>query len=107
MSEVLHVTDQNFQSEVLESDVPVLVDFYATWCGPCKAIAPIVDELAVEYQGRAKIAKCNIEDAPGVSSTCGVMAVPTLIVFASGTESTRLTGARPKPEIEKALKAAM
>ena len=83
-STVLHVNDQNFESEVLQSDIPVLVDFYATWCGPCKSLTPIVEELAVEYSGKAKMAKIDIDEAPGVASSHGIMAVPTLILFKGG-----------------------
>ena len=102
-STVLHVNDQNFESEVLQSDVPVLVDFYATWCGPCKSLTPIVEELAVEYSGKAKMAKIDIDEAPGVASSHGIMAVPTLILFKDGKEVQKLTGFKPKPELVKAL----
>ena len=102
-----HVDDQTFQSEVLESDVPVMVDFYATWCGPCKAMDPTVKELAQEYEGRAKIVKVNIEEAPGIASSHGIMAVPTLIVFKNGAELQKMTGAKSKPELEKALQSAI
>ena len=102
-STVLHVNDQNFESEVLKSDVPVLVDFYATWCGPCKSLAPIVEELAGEYAGKAKMVKIDIDEAPGVASASGIMAVPTLILFKDGQEVQKLTGFKPKPELVKAL----
>ncbi len=98
-----HVDDQNFAAEVLESDIPVLVDFYATWCGPCKSLEPIVTELATEYAGRAKIVKVDIDKAPGVASSHGIMAVPTLIVFKNGAEAQKLTGFKAKPDIVKAL----
>jgi len=102
-----HVDDQSFEAEVFQSDVPVLVDFYATWCGPCKSLEPIVTELASEYAGRAKIVKVDIDKAPGVASTHGIMAVPTLIVFKNGAEAQKLTGFKAKPELEKALQAVM
>jgi len=103
MSTVLHVNDQNFQSEVLESEVPVMVDFHAVWCGPCKQLTPIVEELAVEYAGRAKFAAIDIDEAPGVASSHGIMAVPTIIVFKDGQKVQQLTGFKPKPELKKAL----
>ena len=107
MSTVAHVTDDDFETEVLKSEVPVLVDFYATWCGPCKSLAPIVEELATEYEGRAKIFKVDIDQAPGVASTHGIMAVPTLILFKDGKAQQMMTGFKPKPVLEKALLAVM
>ena len=107
MSQVKHVDDQTFESEVLQSDVPVLVDFYATWCGPCKSLEPIVKELAADYAGRAKIVKVDIDKAPGTASSHGIMAVPTLILFKGGAEAQKMTGFKPKPELERALKAVL
>ena len=103
MSSVLHVNDDNFETDVLKSDVPVLVDFHATWCGPCKQLAPIVEELANEYAGKAKMAKIDIDEAPGVASSHGIMAVPTLILFKNGQEVEKLTGGRRKPELVQLL----
>jgi thioredoxin 1 len=107
MSAVAHVNDQNFDAEVLKSTVPVLVDFYATWCGPCKSLAPILEQLAGEYQGKAKIVKLDIDEAPATASSFGIMAVPTLILFKGGREHQKLTGFRPKPDLESALKKAL
>ncbi len=104
---VVHVTDSNFEAEVLQSPVPVLVDFHAQWCGPCKSLAPIVDELATEYEGRAKMVKIDIDEAPGVASQHGIMAVPTLVLFKDGEAAQKLTGFRPKPELVKALTAVL
>ena len=104
---LLHVDDLTFEAEVLQSDVPVLVDFYATWCGPCKSLEPIVDELAEEYSGRAKVVKVDIDKAPGVASSHGIMAVPTLIIFKDGAEARKLTGFKGKSELEKALQAVL
>ena len=101
MSTVLHVNDQNFQAEVLESAVPVLVDFYATWCQPCKKLTPIVEQLAVEYAGKAKFAKVDIDEAPGVASSHGIMAVPTLILFKNGEVIDKITGFKPRAVLEK------
>lgn len=104
MSALLNLTDQNFESEVLKSEIPVLVDFHATWCGPCKAIAPMLEELARDFEGRAKVVKCDIDVAPGVASSHGIMAVPTLIYFKGGSPVTTLRGGnRRKPELAKAF----
>lgn len=85
MSEhIIHVGDADFQGQVLDSDIPVLVDFWAQWCGPCKAIAPLLDELADEYAGKLTVAKVNIEQAPRTPLTYGVRSIPTLIVFKDG-----------------------
>ena len=107
MTQVANVTDEDFDAEVLQADVPVLVDFYATWCGPCKSLAPIVDELAREYAGRAKMVKVDIDQAPGVASSHGIMAVPTLILFKDGREAQKLTGFKPKPDLKKALDSVL
>jgi thioredoxin 1 len=79
--------ESNFQNEVLESDVPVLVDFTATWCGPCKALAPIVEKIADEFQGKIKVGKLDIDDAPGIASKYSVRSVPTVIVFRGGQKA--------------------
>jgi thioredoxin 1 len=107
MPTVLHLNDQNFEKEVLQSEVPVLVDFHATWCGPCKNLAPIVEQLASEYQGRAKVGKLDIDEAPGIASTYGIMAVPTLILFKGGREQRKMTGFQGKPQLESALKSVL
>jgi thioredoxin 1 len=98
------VTDQNFQREVLESAEPVLIDFTATWCGPCKAIAPFIDQLAAEYNGRVKVAKLDIDENPETPSRLGIRGVPTLIVFKGGREIARQVGAAPKAKIEQLFK---
>jgi thioredoxin 1 len=84
--------ESNFQSEVLESDVPVLVDFTATWCGPCKALAPIVEKIADEFHGKVKVGKLDIDDAPNVTAKYGVRSVPTVIVFKGGQKSGQHVG---------------
>ena len=81
---IVHVNDNNFKKEVLEDAVPVLVDFYADWCGPCKMVAPIIEELGKEYAGKIKVAKIDVEQAPGVASEYGVMSIPTLLFFKDG-----------------------
>jgi thioredoxin 1 len=98
------INDQNFQREVLESAEPVLIDFTATWCGPCKSIAPFIDQLASEYQGKVKVAKLDIDDSPNTPATLGIRGVPTLIVFKGGREVARQVGAAPKAKIESLFK---
>ncbi len=104
---LLHVTDQNFAAEVLQSPLPVLVDFWATWCGPCRTISPVVEELAKEFTGRIKVTKLNVDENPGTPSQYGVRGIPTLIVFKGGKVLDQIVGAVPKARllamIEKAL----
>lgn len=102
MSEIT-VTDQNFETEVLNSNVPVLVDFWAPWCGPCRMLAPMIDELAKEYSGRAKICKLNTDDNPEVASRFQISAIPALLFFKNGKLAEQLTGVRPKPELKSVL----
>ena len=102
MSEI-KVDDGNFKTEVLESPLPVLVDFFATWCGPCRMIAPIVGEMAEEYQDKLKVCKMDIDGAPESASRYGVLSIPTLILFKGGAEVERIVGAVPRPSIEKMI----
>jgi len=97
----IKVNDSNFNAEILESPLPVLVDFSATWCGPCRMIAPTVEEIAKEYQGRLKVCTVDIDDAPDSASRHGVLSVPTLILFKGGAELGRIVGAVPRSAIEK------
>ena len=100
------LTQDNFDKEVLQSTTPVLVDFWAEWCGPCKMIAPILNELAAEQEGKAVIAKLNIEEAPELAARFGITAIPTLIVFKNGQPVTTLRGAQSKGAILKSLALA-
>jgi thioredoxin 1 len=97
------VTDADFENEVLKSDTPVLVDFWAEWCPPCKAIAPALEELSTEFSGKVKIAKVNIEENPQIPTKYGVRSIPTLIVFKDGEMVSQNVGALSKPDLEKWL----
>ena len=101
MAEVIDVTDQNFESEVLQADVPVIIDFWAEWCAPCRAIAPIVKGLAGDYDGKVKVVKMNIDENPSTPGKYGVRAIPTVLAFKGGTVAEQLTGARPKSAFEE------
>lgn len=96
-------TDANFQKEALESDIPVLVDFYADWCGPCKMVAPIVAELAEEYAGVYKIGKLNVDEQPDTAQKYRVMSIPTLIIFKNGAPVGQVVGAVPKKALVEKL----
>ena len=107
MSEKLEikVTDANFGAEVLESNIPVLVDFWAEWCGPCRMIASIVEEIAVEYAGRVKVCKVNVEEAPKTASEYGIMNIPTLMILKGGQVVDKAVGALPKKDIVSKISA--
>ena len=106
-SGLLHVNDKNFAEEVLSAQLPVLVDFWATWCGPCRSISPIIEELAKEFTGRIKVTKLNVDENPATPSQYGVRGIPTLILFKGGKILDQIVGAVPKARlvtmIEKVL----
>jgi thioredoxin 1 len=97
------VTDDSFENDVLKSPLPVLIDFWAPWCGPCRAIAPIVDELAGEYAGKLKIVKMNVDDNPRTPARYGVRGIPNLILFKNGEVQQQIVGAVPKTHLVKAI----
>jgi thioredoxin 1 len=107
VSNVAEVNDGSFDQEVLRSEVPVLIDFWAPWCGPCKAISPIVEELAGEYEGRLKVLKMNVDDNPQTPSRYGVRGIPNLIVFKNGQVADQIVGAVPKGHLVKAIDRAL
>ncbi|MGL4483475.1 MAG: thioredoxin [Anaerovoracaceae bacterium] len=102
--EVIKLNSANFEAEVLKSDVPVLVDFFATWCGPCKMVAPVLEEIAAESKGGYKIAKIDVDEENAVAMKYGVMSMPTFMVFKNGEVAEKVVGARPKAEILALLK---
>jgi thioredoxin 1 len=104
---VLTFTDDNFEKEVLQSDVPVLVDFWATWCAPCKAIAPLIDAVASEYEGRVKVGKVNVDDNPATPGKYGVRGIPTVILLKDGKVLDQVVGAIPKSQLEALIKKAL
>jgi thioredoxin 1 len=99
MSEVLHINDADFETTVVQSDIPVLVDFWAPWCGPCKMIAPILDEIAPEFAGKAKIVKINVDDNQLVAGQFGIRSIPTLLLFKNGQLVATQVGALPKNQL--------
>jgi thioredoxin 1 len=100
---IINVTDSTFESLVLNSETPALVDFWASWCAPCRAIAPIVDEMAQEYAGRLRVVKVNVDDNPATPGKFGVRGIPTLILFKGGKVVDQLVGAVPKTQIKELI----
>jgi len=98
------INDSNFKQEVLESEIPVLVDFWAEWCMPCRMVAPVVKTIAEEYEGRLKICKLNVDEAPRTSAEYGIMSIPTIAVFKNGKLADKVIGAVPKSELESLVK---
>ncbi len=106
MAAITEVTDTNFQAEVLESDVPVLVDFWAPWCGPCRLVAPVLEEIAAERDD-LRIVKLNTDDNQQTAAAYGIMAIPTMMLFRNGAEAKRIQGAMPKKRLEAELEPAL
>lgn len=101
----IKVDDANFKQEVLESELPVLVDFWATWCGPCQMVAPIVEEIAKQYQGKLKVCKMNVDEGRNTATSYGIMSIPTLSIFKDGQVMEQIVGALPKSALEKKIKS--
>ncbi len=106
-ADVSHVTDANFDQEVIRSSIPVLIDFWAPWCGPCKAIAPIVDELAKDYAGKLKVVKINVDDNPETPARYGVRGIPNLLIIKDGQVKEQIVGAVPKGHLVNAVDNAL
>ena len=104
---IVTFTDENFDSEVVRSDVPVLVDFWAEWCGPCLAIGPMVEQLADEYAGALKVGRLNVDDARNTAVKLGIQAIPTLLIFKAGEVTGKIVGARPKADMKAAIDQAL
>lgn len=104
---ILELSDASFESDVINSDVPVLVDFWAPWCGPCRAVAPIVEEISEAYDGKIKVGKLNVDENPSITMKFGIRSIPTLLVFKGGEAVEQIIGAVPKGEIEKAVDKAL
>ena len=107
MSDPIALTDDNFSREVLSADTPVLVDFWAAWCGPCRMVAPIVEELAREYAGKAKICKLDVDDAQKTAGEYGIRSIPTMLIFKDGKVADQVIGAVPKTQITEKLDATI
>jgi thioredoxin 1 len=107
MSKPVEIEEAKFDDTVLKSSIPVLVDFWAPWCGPCRMVAPIVDELSGEYDGKVGFYKVNVDDNRKIANKYGVMSIPTLIIFKNGAPVGNIVGFRPKPELKKSLDAAL
>jgi thioredoxin 1 len=103
MSAATEVTDSNFQQEVIKSNIPVLVDFWAPWCGPCRMVAPVVEEIAGQYEGQIKVVKVNTDDNPQVASQYGIRSIPTLMIFKDGQKVDMVVGAVPKTTLANTL----
>ena len=103
MSKVSEVTDGNFQAEVLDSKVPVLVDFWAPWCGPCRMVAPVVEEVSENFNGKIKVVKLNTDDNPNIASQYGIRSIPTLILFKEGQKVDMVVGAVPKTTLVETI----
>jgi len=107
MAEITHVGDTDFEAEVIKSQLPVLVDFWAPWCGPCKSIAPLIEALAKEYEGKLKVTKLNVDDNPATPSRYGVRGIPNLMIFKDGTVKEQIVGAVPRGRLVDAIERTL
>ena len=107
MAKPIEITDTQFEQEVLKADLPVMVDFWAAWCGPCKIVSPILERLAEEYDGKIKFVKLDTEENFETPSSYGILSLPTLLVFKGGQQIERITGARPKSDLKRSLDKAL
>ncbi len=107
MSKTVVLNDENFENEVLQSETPVLVDFWAEWCGPCRALAPVIEEIAENYDGQVKVGKLNVDENPGAPEAYEIRSIPTLIVFKEGVAIDRVVGALPKNQITELIDSAL
>ena len=107
MGNPITITDDSFHAEVVESSLPVLVDFWAVWCGPCRMVAPIVDELAVEYEGRAKVGRVDVDSEQKIAADYGIRSIPTLLIFKNGELADQIVGAVPKKQLVEKLEAVL
>lgn len=107
MSKPIAIDDSNFDQIVLQAETPVLVDFWAAWCGPCRMVAPLVEELAEEYEGRISFTKLDVDQNPKTASKYGIMSIPTLLIFKKGEPVSHIVGFRPKAELKRSLDAAL
>ena len=107
MSKPVTIEDANFDEVVMKAKTPVLVDFWAPWCGPCRMVGPVVDELAEDYEGRVSFGKVNVDENPKIASQFGVMSIPTLILFKDGKPVSNIVGFRPKDELKQNIDAAL
>jgi thioredoxin 1 len=107
MTQMVHITDQDFKSQVLDSKTPVLVDFYADWCGPCRMLAPVIEQLNDEYDGIITVAKLDVDSAPDSAAAFGVMSIPTVILFVDGKPAIRLMGYQPKAALKNRIDSAL
>ena len=107
MADVAEVNDQNFEAEVLQSEKPALIDFWAEWCGPCRQISPIIKELAAEYGDQVKIVKMDIDSSPGTPGRYGVRAIPTVLAFKNGEVVQQIQGARPKRDFDSMIEGLL
>lgn len=107
MSSVIHVNDQNFEEEVLKSSTPVLVDFAAEWCGPCKRLAPVIEELAQDFQGKAKVAHVDVDESKDSASQFNIMSVPTILFFKDGQQVDQLVGLVPKQSLAEKINSLL